>query len=629
MVMVKRLLLFLLVGLLLPLLSSAQPSEFWSVSAIGGDFDLGYIYKTDNNGNNLEVIHHFEGSDGGGSPNWNLTEASNGRLYGVTTSGGANGVGVLFSISPADNRFEVHHDFVTDLPLGSMVLASNGKLYGFQSGGWGLIFEFDPETEVFDEIHEFTKTNGGISFGNNLMVEVSENVLYGVTRRGGSEDFGVIFKYEINTNNYDVVFEFDNSAEYGRNPTSIHFTDGLLYGMTSWQDRKIFEFDMVAEELTTVFQIPSINGLNPGILLASDGNYYGTTGTDGTDGHGSFFRVDPVAEEFTTIHSFLEFTGPHIPDVGVIEARNGKLYGTTRYVSRANAGVTLFEYDLENEAFDIKSQLSGGLALSIVTEVELECNDYDEIRHVDACDEFEFNGLLLTTSGVYEALFESSIGCDSLVNLNLTIQSEEVSIMKTTCDSFQFGDDLLDASGDYEKLFTNQAGCDSLVNLTLEIMAVPSPNVEVNDQGMLVTEQDGDSYQWYHCNTNEPITRADQQQWTPPQSGEYFVEVTAGECSAQSDCISFAVVTSVDDQLDRQIPVYPNPSFGWVNIDLTNDLTRFATIEVADLTGRIYQVRFEQQQDRIVVEMPEVAGVYLITIRSEGELPYTTRIIKE
>lgn len=405
----------------------AQPLEIWGVSPRGGIDDNGFIYKTDESGENLEIVYQFEGGTEGGGPFWSLTQTSNGRIFGVTSSGGANDVGVLYSISPDDYSYQVHYDFATDLPLGSLTQVANGKLYGFGSAGFGYIFEFDLETQDFKKVHEFDKTHGRIVFDDNQLLEVMDNVLYGTTERGGADDIGVIYRYDISTSTYEVLYEFDDSE--GRYPESLAIhSEGILYGITSWQDQRIFHFNYETNEVTTVFELPDIHLPVPGILLASDGYYYGMTSSGGDENHGSFYRVDVENQEFTTLHHFKEFSGPHIPDMPVIEGSNGKIYGNTRYVSYANAGLTIFEYDPETEALEVKSAQSGGLSIYGLREIALNCAT-DEFYEARSCESFTFNGEVLTASGTYQGAFQNTFGCDSLVTIDLTIMAEEECVL--------------------------------------------------------------------------------------------------------------------------------------------------------------------------------------------------------
>ncbi len=77
----------------------------------------------------------FDNAGNGGNPNGSLVQASNGKLYGMTYLGGTNNYGVLFRVQPhgwniyQKNRFR-QYGGNGRYPRGSLVQAGNGKLYG-------------------------------------------------------------------------------------------------------------------------------------------------------------------------------------------------------------------------------------------------------------------------------------------------------------------------------------------------------------------------------------------------------------------------------------------------------------------------------------------------------------------
>lgn len=89
---------------------NAQPSEFYGMSSAGGEYSAGTIFKTDSNGNNLNSVYTFFSYDGE-MPLSSLCKASNGKLYGVTFFGGADGYGVLFEWDPATSTYTKKIDF--------------------------------------------------------------------------------------------------------------------------------------------------------------------------------------------------------------------------------------------------------------------------------------------------------------------------------------------------------------------------------------------------------------------------------------------------------------------------------------------------------------------------------------
>ncbi len=71
-------------------------------------------------------------------------------------------------------------------------------------------------------------------------------------------------------------------------------------------------------------------------------------------------------------------------------------------------------------------------------------------------------------------------GCDSIVTLNLTVNEVfETNLTEAICDgeTYQVGNDFYAASGVYQNLLTASNGCDSLVNLVLTVHPIPETNL--------------------------------------------------------------------------------------------------------------------------------------------------------
>lgn len=77
------------------------------------------------------------------------------------------------------------------------------------------------------------------------------------------------------------------------------------------------------------------------------------------------------------------------------------------------------------------------------------------------------------SSGIYQQLLVSTAGCDSLVLLQLTVADTIVNqLTGTICAGqfFQVGDSLYSQTGDYQNILSSQNGCDSIVNLNLTVV---------------------------------------------------------------------------------------------------------------------------------------------------------------
>ncbi len=84
-----------------------------------------------------------------------------------------------------------------------------------------------------------------------------------------------------------------------------------------------------AQTLTTLASFNFTNGANPraGLVQATDGNFYGTTGNGGAHGAGTVFRMTPSGT-LTTLHDF-NGTDGEFPYAGLVQATDGNFYGTT------------------------------------------------------------------------------------------------------------------------------------------------------------------------------------------------------------------------------------------------------------------------------------------------------------
>jgi hypothetical protein len=98
------------------------------------------------------------------------------------------------------------------------------------------------------------------------------------------------------------------------------------------------------------------------------------------------------------------------------------------------------------------------------------------IENQIACDQFYWknNGLTYTQSGTYKDTLFNTVGCDSIVTLNLTIKkSTRNSISVTSCNNYSWWQNgkTYKKSGNYYDTILNAVGCDSIVELKLTIIS--------------------------------------------------------------------------------------------------------------------------------------------------------------
>ncbi len=315
----------------------------------GGVHGLGSIFRLHPSGSGFQVLHSF-GLDDGINPSAELVEFA-GSLYATTTAGGAFYAGTIFRLDLANPQgVTVLHQFDGASganPVGGL-LVSNGLLYGVAySGGVhdrGVLYSLDPgaATPSLQVLHAFGEMNTDGAFPVGALVAV-QGQLYGVTERGGQHDGGTIFRVGAG----DM---FEHVADLQTHPFAGVIAVGTdLYGTTAFGGNgfgSIFRFETTTGALEYVHNFDSAGAYpHASLLQASNGRLYGTTRSGGSHGRGTVFEVDFTSTPLsvTTRHSFAPGTTGGDPRAGLVEA-GGLLYGTTSDFGPASNG-TVYRFD--------------------------------------------------------------------------------------------------------------------------------------------------------------------------------------------------------------------------------------------------------------------------------------------
>ncbi len=120
---------------------------------------------------------------------------------------------------------------------------------------------------------------------------------------------------------------------------------------------------------------------------------------------------------------------------------------------------------------------------SLVTLVLAERQPIVEVLPARICEgaEVVIGGFPFDESGDYEVMLVSEAGCDSIVQLSLEVLPPDTALVQAAiCDgeAYTWQGEGLQQAGMYEALLTNEAGCDSLVQLELSVFSVPVLLVE-------------------------------------------------------------------------------------------------------------------------------------------------------
>jgi uncharacterized repeat protein (TIGR03803 family) len=181
------------------LTQSSTDFRFYGVTTGGGTNNIGTIFRVSWRGE-FEVLHNFDNATGGW-PNGALIQANDGNFYGTTSEGGPSGSGVLFRITPS-GQYTVLHYFGGDTniggPVGRLVQASDGNLYGTATGGgdtgFGVIYRATLAGDVV-ALHSFSLTEGYNA--NSQLMQHTNGKLYGGTAGGGTFNQGIFYSFDL------------------------------------------------------------------------------------------------------------------------------------------------------------------------------------------------------------------------------------------------------------------------------------------------------------------------------------------------------------------------------------------------------------------------------------------------
>jgi uncharacterized repeat protein (TIGR03803 family) len=212
-------------------LIQATDGNFYGTDEFGGPFGAGEVYKITPAGK-FTSLYTFTGGTDGANPAAALIQGSDGNFYGTTCKGG-NGVGGVYKITPGGN-LTVLHSFAFNqtegiFPYAGLVQATNGNLYGATSTGGtstncdfnggldcGTIFKVSTNGK-FSVVYDFDSTTGANPYVT--LVQHTNGTLYGATAHGGvqgltpcSTGCGVFYSLNLGLAPFTSLFPYSGKV---------------------------------------------------------------------------------------------------------------------------------------------------------------------------------------------------------------------------------------------------------------------------------------------------------------------------------------------------------------------------------------------------------------------------------
>jgi uncharacterized repeat protein (TIGR03803 family) len=212
------------------------------------------------------------------------------------------------------------------------------------------------QAQTVTYLANFNGKNGSVP---GPVIQATDGNFYGTTFEGGAYSQGNVFRMTP-TGKLNSIYSFcsqPNCAD-GQRPESppVLGSDGNLYGVansggSSANSGVVYKMTL-GGKITTLYSFcatrPCNDGQYPtGVILASDGDFYGTTTSGGEFGSGTIFKIGPTGT-FKLLYTFCSLANcadGGIPLFPPMQGSDGNLYGGTN--AGGNGGGEVYELSLD------------------------------------------------------------------------------------------------------------------------------------------------------------------------------------------------------------------------------------------------------------------------------------------
>ena len=243
------------------------------------------------------------------------------------------------------------------------------------------------------------------------------------------------------------------------------------------------------------------------------------------------------------------------------------------------------------------------------------------------------------STGIYTDTLVNIYGCDSIVITDLNINPTQVTnLTDTIChgETLDFNGQIVDTSGTYQVTLQTWQGCDSIVNLDLTVQpsitilntiiidgtSIPLGSIDITPSGDTLTQQ----YLWSNGVTTQDVSSL----------GTGFYGLTITDNIGCQDTFSFeiGVVNTffMDNKKQIQVKLYPNPTREnqITTLEFDNILSKDLTYRIVGVDGKILEVGVLSKNElKHQIKVPQVVGMYYLQLFSENRqikaIPFIVR----
>jgi len=197
------------------------------------------------------------------------------------------------------------------------------------------------------------------------------------------------------------------------------------------------------------------------------------------------------------------------------------------------------------------------------------------------------------------------------------------SINVNTCDTYTSPSlkKVWNTSGVYKDTLVNFIDCDSIITVNLRVDTVDIATA-VNNNSITANASNA-TFRWLDCANNYTvIPNQIANIYTAAISGSYAVEVTQNNCVDTSVCQPIVVTQIDNNQLLNALFISPNPTKGVLNVSVN---TNYDRLWMTDLSGKMIYNSGTATHTTVSIDLTQFEnGLYFLSIERNGE-----RVVKK
>ncbi|MFI5171831.1 MAG: SBBP repeat-containing protein [Chitinophagales bacterium] len=237
---------------------------------------------------------------------------------------------------------------------------------------------------------------------------------------------------------------------------------------------------------------------------------------------------------------------------------------------------------------------------------------------------------IYTTTGIYYDSLFTFHGCDSIILTHLDVHplyTDTIEADICAGEAFVFHEIEYFDTGFYTAYLNSMFGCDSIINLSLTVNEIDVSTYTLDTS--LIAQASGAAYQWVDCLDGYlAIEGATDQSFTPEYASEFAVIINQNGCVDTSACFAVGPADFINNFSEITVMLYPNPASQSIMIKTSIPIYD-ATLEIKNLFG---ETVFIKTKFNPATEMFDISGLapgfYLLHLHNI-RIDKTVTVIKD